>query len=157
DRAREPGERRGRPDRRATGADAPPGYMKATQRDFRQSAPRAAREGRGFFVCGPDEAGASAAAQSILGLLPGAGEPVELAGSELRSDPVRLADEARSVSLFGGTRHIWVRAGGDEAHDAVRNLLETFDAGEGEGACPVLIVATSATDKARTAKLLEKR
>src|SRR5690606_20522275 len=35
--------------------------------------------------------------------------------------------------------------------------LETFDAGEGDGACPVLIGATSATDKARTARLLEKR
>lgn len=131
--------------------------MKATQKDFRQSAPRAARDGRVFFFCGPDEAGASAAAQSIVELLPEAGERVELSGAELRSDPVRLADEARSTSLFGGTRHIWVRASGDEAHDAVKNLLDTYDAGEGEGACPVLIVATSATDKARTAKLLEKR
>jgi DNA polymerase-3 subunit delta len=33
-------------------------------------------------------------------------------------------------------------------------LLETIDAGEGDGACPVLIVAGAATDKARTAKLL---
>jgi DNA polymerase-3 subunit delta len=50
-----------------------------------------------------------------------------------------------------------VRASGDEAHDAVENLLGLIDGGEGTGACPVLIVATSATDKARTAKLLEKR
>lgn len=131
--------------------------MKATQRDFRQQAPRAACEGRVFFFCGPDEAGASAAAQVIVDLLEEPGERVELAGSELRSDPVLLADEARSASLFGGSRHIWVRASGDEAHDAVKNLLDTFDAGEGAGACPVLIVATSASDKARTAKLLEKR
>jgi DNA polymerase-3 subunit delta len=131
--------------------------VKATQKNFRQSAPRAARDARVFFFCGPDEAGASAAAQAIVDLLDDAGERVELAGSELRTDPVLLADEARSVSLFGGARHIWVRANGDEAHDAVRNLLETFDAGEGAGACPVLIVATSASDKARTAKLLEKR
>ena len=131
--------------------------MKATQRDFRQSAPRAAREGRVFFLCGPDEAGAAAAGQAIVDLLPEPGERVELAGGDLRSDPVLLADEARSTSLFGGVRHIWVRANGDEAHDAVKNLLETYDAGEGKGACPVVIVATSATDKARTAKLLEKR
>lgn len=131
--------------------------MKATQRDFRQAAPRAARDGRVFFFCGPDEAGASAAAQIVAELLPEPGEKVELAGGDLRSDPVLLADEARSSSLFGETRHIWVRASGDEAHDAVKNLLETFDSGEGEGACPVIIVATSATDKARTAKLLEKR
>ena len=131
--------------------------MKATQREFRQAAPRAARDGRVFFFCGPDEAGASAAAQAIVDLLADPGERVELAGSDLRSDPVLLADEARSNSLFGGSRHIWVRANGDEAHDAVKNLLDTLDAGEGAGACPVLIIATSATDKARTAKLLEKR
>ena len=111
--------------------------MKATQRDFRQVAPRAARDGRVFFFCGPDEAGASAAAQALVALLPEPGERVELSGGDVRSDPVLLADEARSNSLFGGARHIWVRASGDEAHDAVKNLLDTYDSGEGEGACPV--------------------
>ena len=131
--------------------------MKATQKDFRQAAPRAARDCRVFFFCGPDEAGAAAAAATITGLLADPGERVELSGSEVRSDPVRLGDEARSSSLFGDTRHLYVRASGDEAHDAVKTLLDTIDSGEGEGACPVLIVATSATDKSRTAKLLEKR
>jgi DNA polymerase-3 subunit delta len=131
--------------------------VKATQRDFASVAPRAAQQARVAFFCGPDEAGASAAAARIVELLPDPGERVELSGGELRSDPVKLGDEARSTSLFGGTRHILVRANGDEAHDAVENLLALLDAGEGEHACPVLIVATSATDKARTAKLLEKR
>lgn len=131
--------------------------MKATQRDFAGMAPRAAATARIAFFCGPDEAGASAAADKLIALLPDAGERIEFSGSELRADPVRLGDEARSVSLFGGARHILVRANGDEAHDAVQNLLGLIDSGEGEGACPVLIVATSATDKARTAKLLEKR
>ena len=131
--------------------------MKATQKDFRQAAPRAARECRIFFFCGPDEAGSAAAAAAITALLPDAGERVELSGGELRSDPTRLSDEARSSSLFGDARHICVRATGDDAHDGVRLLLETIDAGEGDGACPVLVVAASATDKARTAKLLEKR
>lgn len=131
--------------------------MKATQRDFAVAAQRAARQARIAFFCGPDEAGAAAAADKLIAMLPDAGEKVELGGSELRSDPVRLGDEARSNSLFGGTRHIVVRASGDEVHDAVQNLLGLIDAGEGEGACPVLIVASSATDKARTAKLLEKR
>ena len=54
---------------------------------------------------------------------------VELAGNDLRKDPVLLADEARSTSLFGDTRHIYIRATGDEAHDAVKNLLDTIDAG----------------------------
>jgi len=131
--------------------------VKASQRDFASVAPRAARQARIAFFCGPDEAGAAAAAEKFAALLPEAGEKVELAGSDLRADPVKLGDEARSTSLFGGARHIVVRASGDEAHDAVQNLAALIDSGEGEGACPVLIVATSASDKARTAKLLDKR
>jgi len=131
--------------------------MKATQRDFASTAPRAALQARIAFFCGPDEAGAAAAADKLAAMLRDPGERVELSGAELRSDPVRLGDEARSTSLFGGTRHILVRAAGDEVHDAVKVFLEVIDAGEAEGACPVLIVATSATDKSRTAKLLDAR
>ncbi|MEQ1497732.1 MAG: DNA polymerase III subunit delta [Novosphingobium sp.] len=126
--------------------------MKATQKDFKSQAPRAAREARVFFFCGPDEAGAHDAAHQIAALLSDPGERVELSGADLKRDPVRLGDEARSSSLFGDARHIWVRAAGDEVHDAVQNLLNA----EGEP-CPVLIVATSATDKSRTAKLLAAR
>ncbi len=126
--------------------------MKATQKDFKAAAPRAAREARVFFFCGPDEAGANDAAHTIAGLLADPGERIELSGADLKRDPVRLGDEARSTSLFGETRHIWVRAAGDEAHDAVNILLDGDVAG-----CPVLIVATSATDKSRTAKLLATR
>lgn len=125
--------------------------MKATQKTFAGMATRAAREARVFYFCGPDEAGASDAAARIADLL-GPTERVEIAGSDLRKDPVLLADEARSVSLFGDKRHIYVRTAGDEAHDAVANLI----ADEVEG-WPVLIVATSATDKSRIAKLLENR
>ena len=126
--------------------------MKATQKDFKGQAARFAREAQVFFFCGPDEAGVHDAAMQIVALLPDAGERVELSGADLRRDPVRLGDEARSSSLFGDKRHIWVRASGDEAHDAVETLLS----GSGE-ACPVLIVAGSATDKSRTAKLLANR
>jgi len=125
--------------------------MKATQRNFSGIAQRAARDARVFYFCGPDEAGASDAANAIAALL-GPAEKVEIAGSDLRKDPVLLADEARSVSLFGDKRQIHVRTAGDEAHDAVANLVA--DAVPG---WPVLIVATSATDKSRIAKLLEKR
>lgn len=131
--------------------------MKATQRDFTRVAQSAASTLAIAFFCGPDEAGAAAAADRMAALLPDAGERVQIDGSELRGDPVKLGDEARSNSLFGGSRHIYVRANGDEAHDAVLNLIQLFDAGEGAGACPVLIVATSATDKSRTAKLLASR
>ncbi|TNE27626.1 MAG: DNA polymerase III subunit delta [Alphaproteobacteria bacterium] len=130
--------------------------MKATQRDFAQTAQRAAAQCTIFYFCGPDEAGASAAAQRVVELLSEAGERVEISGADLRSDPAKLGDEARSSSLFGDKRHIVVRASGDEAHDALKALIETGEAGAGEAA-PVLVVATSATDKSRTAKLLEKR
>lgn len=126
--------------------------MKATQRDFAGVAPRAAQAARVFFFCGPDEAGAHDAAQKILSFLPDPGERVELSGGDLKRDPVKLGDEARSTSLFGDKRHIFVRAQGDEAHDAVEVLLS----GDVEP-CPVLIVAAGATDKSRTAKLLADR
>jgi DNA polymerase-3 subunit delta len=130
--------------------------VKATQKDFLRGAPPAARDARIFFFCGPDEAGASAAAARIAAALPDPGERIELAGADLKRDPALLGDEARSSSLFGGSRHIWVRASGDDAHDALQILIETNEAGAGEAA-PVFVVATSATDKSRTAKLLEKR
>jgi len=130
--------------------------VKATHKDFLRGPPPAARDARIFFFCGPDEAGASAAANRVAEALADAGERVELAGADLRRDPALLGDEARSTSLFGGARHIWVRASGDDAHDALQFLIETAEAGAGEAA-PVIIVATSATDKSRTAKLLEKR
>jgi DNA polymerase-3 subunit delta len=130
--------------------------VKATQREFARGLPPGAAAARMFFFCGPDEAGASAAAARVAAALPDAGDRVELTGADLKRDPALLGDEARSSSLFGGQRHIWVRASGDEAHDALAILIETADAGAGTAA-PVLVVATSATDKSRTAKLLEKR
>lgn len=130
--------------------------MKAVNKDFARGLPRAAHKASIFFFCGPDEAGASAAAEKVIAALPDPGERIELSGADLRRDPARLGDEARSGSLFGDSRHIFVRASGDEAHDALQTLIETGEAGSG-AAAPVIVVATSATDKSRTAKLLEKR
>lgn len=130
--------------------------MKATQKDFLRGVPHGALQCRIFFFCGPDEAGASAAAARLAAALPDVGERVELAGADIKRDPALLGDEARSSSLFGDKRHIWVRASGEEAHDALQFLIETAEAGAGEAA-PVFVIATAATDKSRTAKLLEKR
>lgn len=122
-------------------------------REFNSAAAQAARDLRVFFFCGPDEAGTQDAARRIAALLPDAGERVELAGADLRKDPVLLGDEARSSSLFGGSsRHIVAHVQGDEAHDAVETLI-----GSAVSHCPVLIVAAAATDKSRTAKLLAAR
>lgn len=126
--------------------------MKANQRDFASKAAQAAKACRLFYFCGQDESGASMALDKVVSMLDDPGERVELSGADLRKDPVRLGDEARSISLFGDKRHIIVQASGDDAHDAVKLLLE----GEGD-ACPVLILATGATDKSRIAKLLADR
>ncbi|RZK00458.1 MAG: DNA polymerase III subunit delta [Novosphingobium sp.] len=125
--------------------------MKATGRDFAGMAARAAGEAKVFFFCG-DDSSAHDAAQKIVSLLRDPGERIEFSGADLKRDPVKLGDEARSNSLFGDKRHIVVRAQGDEAYDAVEVLIS----GDVEP-CPVLIVATSATEKSRTAKLLADR
>jgi DNA polymerase III subunit delta len=126
--------------------------VKASQRDFASIAARAAGAARVFFFCGPDEAGAQDAANRIVGLLSDPGERVELSGADLKRDPVKLDDEARSNSLFGGNRHIWVRASGDEACEALEILL-----GNSAESCPVLVLASGASDKSRSAKLLADR
>ena len=126
--------------------------MKLNQSSFAAGASRAARECRVFYDCGADEAGAHDAAQAIVALLPPGSERIELTGAELRKDPVKLGDEARSTSLFGGERYIQVRTTGDEACEAVEILLDS----PVEGA-PVLIVASGASDKSRIAKLLAER
>lgn len=131
--------------------------MKATQRDFLAVAKRTPGQCAIWFFCGADEAGASVAVGKVIETLAEAGERVDLSGADLKADPVRLVDEARSTSLFGGARHILARVAGEEAHDAVKTFLEFAALGETSGACPVFIVATSATDKSRTAKLLLDR
>ncbi len=131
--------------------------MKATQRDFAQKAGASKAKFRLHFLCGPDEAGAAAAAAKVIALLPDAGERVEMSGQDLKSSPTRLVDEARSTSLFGDTRHLYVRVSGEEAHDALAIFCELADRGEADQAWPVFVIASSATDKSRTAKLLVDR
>lgn len=129
--------------------------MKATQKNFAGQMARAAADAAVFYFCGPDEAGAADAAarlSRLVGVQQGHFERIELAGADLRRDPVRLADEARSVSLFGDKRQIHVRCSGDEVYDAVETLLASPVKG-----WPVFILASSATDKSRLAKLLADR
>jgi DNA polymerase-3 subunit delta len=126
--------------------------MKATQRDFAATAARIARSAKLFFLCGTDDASVQDAAHHIASLIPDPGERIEITGAALKNDPAKLGDEARSNSLFGDSRHIWVRCSGDEAHDAVEALLSSD-----VPSCPIILQASNASDKSRTAKLLEKR
>lgn len=131
--------------------------MRATQRDFLTVAQKAGAACKLYFLCGPDEAGASAAAAKLIAALPDKGERVEISGSDLRSDPVRLIDEARSTSLFGDARYILARVNGEDANQALETFCELVDRGEANEAWPVFVIATGATDKSRSAKPLLKR
>ncbi len=59
--------------------------MKAKGNELARGLPAGAAGCRIFFFCGPDEAGASAAANRIAAALPDAGERVELAGADLQT------------------------------------------------------------------------
>lgn len=50
---------------------------------------------------------------------------VRLAGDDLSSDPLRLADEANTISMFGGSRVIWVTAGSRPIITAVTPIIST--------------------------------
>lgn len=103
---------------------------------------------RFFLLYGPDEAGSHALVKlAATAAGPGA-ERIELSGAELKADPARLADEAASISLFGGARYIVVQPAGDECVSAVEALLEAAAAGN-----PVLLVAGALKPASRLLKL----
>lgn len=77
---------------------------------------------RFYLFCGADESAARGFADRLLAALKA--EKVALTGSELRSDPARLADEAGAIGLFGGARLIWIEPAADETTAAVQALLD---------------------------------
>ena len=103
---------------------------------------------RFFLLYGPDESGSnSLVAAAAAGAGPEA-ERVELTGAELKADPARLADEAASMSLFGGARYIVVQPAGDECLAAVEALLQAPVAGN-----PVLLIAGALKPASKLLKL----
>lgn len=103
---------------------------------------------RCFLLYGPDQASSRALADRLAKAIGGDAERVDLDGATLAKDPARLADEAASISLFGGARYILVR-GGDEATEAVEALLDAPQAGN-----PVAIVAGALKPASRLLKLV---
>jgi len=63
---------------------------------------------------GPDEGLVSERAAAVAAATTGgdAGNILRFDGDELAADPMRLADEANAISMFGGLRAIRIRAGG---------------------------------------------
>jgi DNA polymerase-3 subunit delta len=103
---------------------------------------------RFFLLYGPDESGSLSLVKAAAAGAGAGAERVELTGAELRADPARLADEAASISLFGGARYIVVQPAGDECLAAVEALLQAPAAGN-----PVLLIAGALKATSRLLKL----
>ncbi|MDB5713086.1 MAG: polymerase subunit delta [Sphingomonadales bacterium] len=88
-----------------------------------------------YLLYGPDDAGSRALAMRLDRSMGSDSERIDFDGATLKDDPARLADEAASISLFGGRRHIRV-IGGDECTAAVASLLEATVTGD-----PVVLIA----------------
>ncbi|HEX8556457.1 MAG TPA: DNA polymerase III subunit delta [Sphingomonas sp.] len=101
-----------------------------------------------FLLHGPDAAGAGELANVLARAMGADAERVDLDGSTLKSDPARLADEAASMSLFGGARFIRVSGVGEESHDALEALLEGTTPGN-----PVVAIAPTVKTSAKIVKL----
>ncbi|WP_026362985.1 DNA polymerase III subunit delta [Methylopila sp. M107] len=101
------------------------------------------------LIYGPDaglvaERAAALAARAVAG----SDDPfalVRLEGDDLASDPGRLADEARTIALFGGNRVIRARVGGRSVIAAVEALLD--------GPQPESLTILEAGDLKKTAPL----
>lgn len=121
--------------------------MKANRAQL-EKALRAPDNIRFFLLYGPDDAGSRSFLKDMAAAAGPEAERVELSGAELRADPARLADEAASISLFGGTRYIVVEPAGDEALAAIEALMQAPAAGN-----PVAIVAGALKPTSKLLKL----
>lgn len=102
-----------------------------------------------YLFYGADEAGARALAARLGKALGDDVERVDLSGDVLKGDPARLADEAASISLFGGKRWIRVDPAGDECVAAVKALIEAPAAGN-----PVAMIGPNLRKDSKLVKLL---
>jgi DNA polymerase-3 subunit delta len=113
--------------------------VKADKRAIEKAAPVLAPDIRLVLLHGPDDAQARELADRLIAGLSARSEGLErvdLAPGALASDPAQLADEAASISMFGGARAIRVDGAGDESTAATEALLEAATAGN-----PVVMVA----------------
>ncbi|MGQ5700701.1 DNA polymerase III subunit delta [Sandaracinobacteroides sp. A072] len=114
--------------------------MTALKRDgFARALARWDEAIRLLLVAGRDESGIRDAATQAQAALADPADPMavtDLTPEELRADPGRLADEAASVSMFGGRRLIRVTGAGENCAEAVRLLLAAPAAGN-----PVVMTA----------------
>lgn len=107
-----------------------------------------------ILLSGPDESASRSLALEALKALGDPTDPMALTdftADELKSDPAKLADEAASVSMFGGRRVIRVTGAADNCAEAVRILLAAPVAGN-----PVVMLAGDLSKTSSLRKLAEE-
>ncbi len=105
---------------------------------------------RCYLLYGADESGSRALAKRLEVAMGAEAERIDLEPARLVADPALLADEAASMSMFGGARHIRVEGVTDSCLTAVEALMEAPAAGN-----PVVLVAGALKKDAKLIKRLE--
>ena len=105
---------------------------------------------RFYLLYGPDEAGSRALSDRLAAAMGADAERIDLTSAQVKADPARLADEAASISLFGGKRWIRLEPATDDALDAVRALLEAPAAGN-----PVAAIGGALRKDSKLVKLVQ--
>ena len=122
--------------------------MKAQRGQIERALDAPQADCRLFLLHGPDESSSRDLAQRLARAMGADAERIDLGGAALKADPARLADEAASISLFGGARHIRIDPAGDEILEAVEALLEAPSAGN-----PVVAIAGALRKESKLLKL----
>lgn len=123
--------------------------MKASEAQIRARLDKPGPDIRLFLLYGPDEAGANDLAARLGRAMGSDAERIDIDGGTLKAAPGRLAEEAASISLFGGARYIRVTGMDDDATEAARLLLDAAVAGN-----PVVAVGGTLKGTGRLLKLL---
>ena len=111
--------------------------MKANKGQIERAIDAPPADIRMFLLHGPDESGSRALAARLERAMGPDAERIDLDSAGLKGDPARLADEAASISLFGGVRHIRLMlASAEDALAAIQALVEAPQAGN-----PVVAIA----------------
>jgi DNA polymerase-3 subunit delta len=103
--------------------------MKASAAQIRAAVDKPNPATRLYLFHGPDESGAAELAERLARALGPEVERVDLDMKALREQPGRLADEAASLSLFGGVRYVRITGVEEGAGEAIALLLGAEQAG----------------------------
>ncbi|RYY27891.1 MAG: DNA polymerase III subunit delta [Sphingomonadales bacterium] len=122
--------------------------MKASAAQVRAAVDKPNPSTRLYLFHGPDEAGAADLAERLARALGPEVERIDLDMKALREQPGRLADEAASLSLFGGVRYIRLLGAEEGAAEAIGLLLAAERAGN-----PVVAIGPGLKGSGKLVKL----